>query len=134
MARPPRIIDGVPEVEGAIRQPGNPHHFMVINPVERRVRIWRGERLIADTRDALWLIEVGRKAYDPVIYVPPEDVVVPLERVDKTTHCPLKGDASYYAVDGAEIGWAYLEPFDFAAVLARRHAFWASKVRIEHGE
>jgi uncharacterized protein (DUF427 family) len=133
LAKPPIVIDGIPQVEGAIRQPGSPHHFMVAKPVDHRVRIWRGERLIADTCDALCLIEMSRKAYDPVIYVPPEDVAVPLESVDKTTHCPLKGDASYYALDGEEVGWAYLEPFDFAAVLARRHAFWASKVRIEQG-
>jgi uncharacterized protein (DUF427 family) len=134
LARPPIVINGIPQVEGAIRQPDSPHHFMVARPVERRVRIWRGDRLIADTTSALCLIEVGRKAHDPVYYVPPEDVVVPFESVDKTTHCPLKGDASYYAVDGEEVGWAYREPFDFAAVLAGRHAFWSSKVRIEQGE
>jgi uncharacterized protein (DUF427 family) len=133
LARPPTIIDGVPQVEGAIRNPANPHHFMVAKPVERRVRIYRGERLLAETTRAVCVIEIGRKAHDPVFYVPPEDVVVPLERLDKTTHCPLKGDASYYAVDGEEVGWAYRTPLDFAAVLAGRHAFWASKVRIEQG-
>jgi len=133
LAKRPIVLDGIPQVEGAIREPGSPHHFMVAKPIDRRVRIWRGERLIADTNDAFCLIEVGRRALDPVIYVPPEDIVVPLESLDKTTHCPLKGDASYFAVDGEEVGWAYLEPFDFAAVLARRHAFWAAKVRIEQG-
>jgi len=134
LAKPPIVIDGIPQVEGAIRQPGNPHHFMVVKPVDRRVRIWRGAQLLADTLDAVCLIEVGRKAYDPVIYVSPEDVTVALESVDKTAHCPLKGDASYYAIGGEEIGWAYVTPFEFAAVLAGRHAFWASKVRIEHAE
>ena len=133
LAKRPIVLDGIPQVEGAIREPGSPHHFMVAKPIDRRVRIWHGERLIADTNDAFCLIEVGRRALDPVIYVPPEDIVVRLESLDKTTHCPLKGDASYYAVDGEEVGWAYLEPFDFAAVLARRHAFWAAKVRIEQG-
>lgn len=134
MARPPIVIDGIPQIEGAIRQPGNPHHFMVAKPVGRRLRIWRGARLIADTNDALCLIEVSSKAYDPVYYVPPNDIVAALEPVHKTTHCSLKGDASYYAVDGEEVGWSYQEPFDFAAVLAGLHAFWASKVRIEQGD
>ena len=66
MARPPIVIDGIAQVEGAIRQPGNPHHYMVAKPVDKRVRIWRGDRLIADTNDALCLIEIGRRAYDPV--------------------------------------------------------------------
>ena len=62
MAKPPIVIDGIAQVEGAIRQPGNPHHYMVAKPVDKRVRIWRGERLVADTTDALCLIEIGRKA------------------------------------------------------------------------
>jgi uncharacterized protein (DUF427 family) len=126
-------LAAVPPVEGAIRNPANPNHFMVIKPVGRRVRVFFGERLLADTTDAVCVIEIGRKAYDPVLYIPADDLQTPLEEVDKTTHCPLKGDASYYAVDGEEVGWAYNQPFDFAAALARRHAFWARKVRIEQG-
>ena len=34
-------------------------------------------------------------------------------------------------VDGVEVGWAYLEPFDFARDLAGLHAFWADRVRVE---
>jgi len=126
-------LAAVPPVEGAIRNPANPNHFMVIKPVDRRVRIFYGERLLADTTNAVCVIEIGRKAYDPVLYVPAGDLAAPLDEIDKTTHCPLKGDASYYAVDGEEVGWAYNEPFDFAAGLAGRHAFWARKVRIEQG-
>ena len=92
-----------------------------------------GGRLLADTTGAVCVIEIGRKAYDPVLYVPADDLTAPLELVERTTHCPLKGDASYYAVGGEEVGWVYKEPFDFAAELAGRHAFWAKKVRIEQG-
>ena len=131
MAKPPIIVGGVSQVEGAIRQPSNPHHFMVLKPVNRRVRILFGERLLADTTGALCLIEIGRKAHDPVLYVPAIDLVLPLDEIEKTTHCPLKGDASYYAVDGEELSWAYKEQFDFAKELTGLHAFWASKVRVE---
>lgn len=131
MAKPPIIVGGVSQVEGAIRQPSNPHHFMVLKPVNRRVRISFGERLLADTTDALCLIEIGRKAHDPVLYVPATDLVFALDEIEKTSHCPLKGDASYFGVDGEEVGWAYIDPFDFAKELEGRHAFWASKVRVE---
>jgi len=127
------VFETVPSVEGAIRNPNNPNHFMVLKPVAQRVRIFLDERLVADTTNALCLIEIGRKAHDPVLYVPAEDLTAPLEKLEKATHCPLKGDASYYAVDGEEIGWAYREPFDFAVELAGRHAFWSKKVRIEQG-
>lgn len=132
MAKPPIIVGGIAQVEGAIRQPSNPHHFMVLKPVNRRTRISFRDRLLAETTGAFCLIEIGRKAHDPVFYVPGQDLVVALDEIDKTTHCPLKGDASYYGVDGEEVGWAYLDPFDFAAALTGLYAFWASKVRIEH--
>jgi uncharacterized protein (DUF427 family) len=77
----------VPPVEGAIRNPANPNRFMFVRPVERRVRIFFGERLLADTTGAVCLIEIGRKAYDPVLYVPAGDLKVPLERRGGSLHC-----------------------------------------------
>lgn len=127
------VAEPAPPEEDAIRNPANPHHFMILKPVAQRVRVFRHERLIADTADAVCLIEFGRKAYDPVIYVPPGALTASLDKIDKTSHCPLKGDATYYALDGEEIGWAYHAPFGFAAKIANLHAFWASKVRIEQG-
>lgn len=127
------LPERLPQIAGAIRDPSNPNHFMVARPVAQRLRIFLGARMLAETKNALCLIEVGRKAHDPVYHVPPEDLRVPLDKTDRTTHCPLKGDASYFALGGEEVGWAYLAPFEFAAVLAGLHAFWASKVRIELG-
>lgn len=116
-----------------IRNPGNPGHFMALKPVTGRVRIYAGNTLLADTQDALRLVEVGRDVYDPLIYVPASDLTADLERLDKSTHCPLKGDASYHAHDGKEIAWSYDSPLDFAAGIAGRRAFWPGKVRIEEG-
>lgn len=123
----------VAPVADAIREPSNPNHFMVARPVTRRLRVFQGDQLLAETTNALCLVEIGRKAYDPVFYVPPEDLLVALDKTEKTTRCALKGDASYFALDGEEIGWAYLTPFDFAAVLTGLHAFWADRVRFELG-
>jgi uncharacterized protein (DUF427 family) len=122
-----------PDGEGTIRNPANPGHFMVIEPVDGRVRIFAGERLIAATDAALRVLEVGRKAYDPVLYVPARDLAVELQPTARTSHCPLKGDASYYALDGEEIAWSYAT-FDFARALAGHYAFWPGKVRIEQPE
>ncbi len=117
-----------------IRNPGNAAHFMALKPIKRRVRIYAGETLLADTANAVRLVEVGRGVYDPLVYVPAEDLQVALEPLEKSTHCPLKGDASYHGYRGEEIAWSYDRPFDFAQGLARRHAFWPEKVRIEEGE
>lgn len=117
--------------ETVVRNPANPDHFMVIEPVDGRVRFFMGERLIAASDAGLRVREVGRKAYDPVLYVPARDLAVALQPTARTTHCPLKGDAAYYALHGLEISWSYTTPFDFAGALAGCHAFLPAKVRVE---
>jgi len=121
-------------VEGAIRNPGAPNHFMVIKPIDQRLRIYSGETLLADTTSALRVIEIGKTAYHPVVYIPAAALQVSLSPSDKTTHCPLKGDASYFSFEGEEISWSYTSAFEFADALSDHHAFWASKVRIVEGE
>lgn len=123
-----------PAFAEAIRNPENPDHLMVIKPVSRRIRILAGDTLLADTTSAIRVMEVGRSVYDPVIYVPEADIRADLEPVDKSTHCPIKGDASYRSHSGEEIAWTYDNPLDMAASLAGHYAFWPSKVRIIEGE
>ncbi len=124
----------IPAFDGAIRNPDNASHFMVIKDVPRRIRVYRGDRLLADSRHALRVIEIGKSVYDPVVYVPQADLAVAFETVDKSTHCPIKGDAGYIADGGEEIGWVYRTPIPMATRLAMHYAFWPAKVRIVEGE
>ncbi len=117
----------------AIRNPANPDHFMVIEPVAARVRAYHGDTLVAETTRARRVMETAGKAYDPMLYIPASDIAATLTQVDKSTRCPLKGQASYYAFDGEEIAWSYTEPFDFSGALADHFAFWPAKVRVEVG-
>ena len=61
----------------------------------------------------------------PVLYVPDADVDMGLlEPTDHSTHCPFKGDASYWSVRvGDRVAenavWAYHDPIDGARVAAR---------------
>ena len=121
-----------------IHRPDEPRHFMRLRPTGRRIRVLREGSVLADSGDALRVIEVGRDVYDPKIYFPEGHVAARLKRNQKSTHCPLKGDAVYYdLVDEqdemlcAEIAWAYPEPFDFATGLEGRIAFYPDKVTIE---
>lgn len=121
-----------------IHNPNDARHFMRIKPVQGRVRIYRAGRLLAESPRALRVLEVGYDFYDPVIYLPREDVVVNLAPVDKRTRCPLKGEASYFdlpAADGAaevaKIAWSYEDVFDYAVALKNRIAFDANQVVIE---
>lgn len=123
-----------PHLEGAIRNPANPNHLMVIRPVRRTVRVHVGDTLIAQTQNALRVMEMGKSLYDPTLYIPASDVVGTLEPVDKSTHCPLKGDAGYVSFNGDEIAWTYDRPLDVSKQLAGHFAFWPDKVRITEGD
>ncbi|WP_421723114.1 DUF427 domain-containing protein [Bauldia sp.] len=123
-----------PAFPDAIHNPDNPRHFMLVKPVPRRVQVFRGDTLLADTIEAIRVLEVGKTLYDPVLYIPAADIREALTPVDKTTHCPLKGDASYHAHNGHEIAWSYEAPFAFSAVLTAHRAFWPDKVRIVEGD
>ena len=115
-----------------IHNPDNDAHFMRVKPVAATVRVRRGESLLAETRNALRVQETGRDVYDPVLYIPLADVTGPLEPVaGKSTHCPLKGDASHFTLAGDEIAWTYDRPFDRSAMLKDHVAFYAGKVAIE---
>jgi uncharacterized protein (DUF427 family) len=63
-------------------------------------------------------------------YFPEEDVATGLlERSESSTHCPWKGDASYYSVvvDGRrneDAAWYYPEPYDAAKAIKDYVAFW----------
>lgn len=121
-------------IEGAIQNPSNPKHFMQLDELDQTVRIMLGDTKVAETGRALRMLEVGRKAYAPQYYIPRDDITVALTRTDKSTHCPLKGDASYFSIAGMneaeEIGWSYEQPFDFAALLADHIAFDLRRVSI----
>ena len=118
----------------AIHNPAEPRHFMRLKPVKGIVRVRRGDQLLAESRNAIHVLEVGRDFYDPVLYIPDADLCVDLERQDKSTHCPLKGDASYFALMGDNepiIAWRYEAPLNFADGLKDRIAFYASHVTTE---
>lgn len=118
--------------EGTIHNPAEPRHFMAVDPIKRRVRVLLGETVVAETTEALRLKEVGRTLYDPVIYIPREDLRAEITKSDHSTHCPLKGDCSWYDLaDAKTIAWSYEAPFSFADVIAGRIAFDASRVVME---
>lgn len=106
---------------------------MRIRPIPRLVRVRVGDLVLAESRDAVRVTEVARDVYDSVVYFPRVDVADSLERVpEKSTHCPLKGDAVYYRMGaGNELAWSYEAPFDFAAELKDRVAFYADSVVLE---
>ncbi len=75
--------------------PGHAHAISIEkNP--NRITVTFNGTTVADTKQALILKE---GPLPPVNYIPREDVQMScLERTDHSTHCPFKGDASYFSV------------------------------------
>ena len=107
--------------------PVTAEHRVRTEPNHRRVRVFVGEQAIADSTHSLCLFETGHL---PVYYFPRDDVRFDLLKPTRhTTHCPYKGDASYYSVvvNGRTVEnavWAYLEPIDSVPELADYVAFY----------
>jgi uncharacterized protein (DUF427 family) len=105
-----------------------------IEPARGVIVVRTGDGVIAESRKALVLRENG---YAPVYYLPREDVAMEfLDRSDKVTHCPHKGDAAHYHVVGVseriENGaWSYEAPRPGAAAIAGYLAFYPERMAIE---
>ncbi|WYZ39033.1 hypothetical protein EsH8_III_000947 [Colletotrichum jinshuiense] len=56
--------------------------------------VWNGQ-VIADTRDAYWVLETH---HPPTYYLPPASLKVPLARTRRSTYCEWKGVATYYSI------------------------------------
>jgi uncharacterized protein (DUF427 family) len=94
----------------------------------KTVRVTVKGELIAESRDAI-AMEEG--AYPVVYYIPRKDVKMDrLVRTSHKTHCPFKGDASYFSLkNGPENAvWTYEQPFDEMALIKDRLAFYPDKV------
>jgi uncharacterized protein (DUF427 family) len=116
---------------------GTKDHPITIAPIAERVRvIWRG-RTIGDSKHALELAEAG---YKPVVYVPREDVdMTALERTERVTTCPYKGQANYYSITDGDARddnavWTYETPSADVAEIASQLAFYPARVEIARGE
>jgi uncharacterized protein (DUF427 family) len=111
-----------------------PNHPIAITPNPKRVRVTAGGVVIADTTHALTLKEAS---YPAVHYIPRADAdMARLTATDRSTHCPYKGDASYFSIDadGRTLDnaiWSYEQPFPAMAEIAGFLAFYPDKVKIE---
>ena len=115
----------------------HPQHRIEIDAEQVALRVSLNGEVLAETTRGLNLRE-GR--YSAIVYVPREDVNLErLEASDHTTHCPFKGDASYFdypsndqSVDAVQqVAWSYETPFDQMAAIRGHLAFYSNLVMIE---
>lgn len=115
----------------------HPDHRIDLSECAERQRAIFDKLVIADSARALIVQEAD---YSPVIYFPPGDVNMELlERTDNASHCPFKGDASYWSIiggnaaekdKGENAAWSYQAPYDEMARLRGYIAFYADRVTV----
>lgn len=77
--------------------------------------------------------------YPGAYYIPFADIDFSvLEKTGHTTHCPYKGDASYWSIGaagerGVNAMWAYETPFDEMLAIRNHGAFYPDRVTITAG-
>ena len=116
-----------------MKLPG-PDHPITITTNPKRIRVSADGVVIAETTNALTLKEAS---YPAVQYIPRADAKMDvLTRTERVTHCPYKGDASYYSIvangktrDNAI--WTYETPYPATADIAGHLAFYPDRVKIE---
>jgi uncharacterized protein (DUF427 family) len=113
-----------------MKEPG-PDHPITITDNPHRIRVMLGGFIVAETTRALTLREA---ALPPVHYIPRADVRMDLlDRSDHASHCPYKGDASYFTVTAGGLErenavWSYEEPYPAVARIKDRLAFYPNRV------
>lgn len=108
-----------------------PDYSLSTEAAKGTVRVTFAGEVIAESSGALVMRE-GR--YDPVYYIPRADVRLDLlQSTDHSTHCPFKGDASYWSIATGgkreeNAVWSYETPFNEVSEIAGAMAFYPDKV------
>ena len=86
-----------------------------------------GGAVLGESQNAL---ELNEGDYPAVIYFPRSDIAMAfLDRTEKTTNCPYKGDATYYSVVTKSTTlenavWSYEAPIEAAEQIKGHLAFY----------
>lgn len=85
-----------------------------------------GGAVLGESRNVL---EMSEGDHPEVLYFPRDDIaMVFLDRSDKTTHCPHKGDANYFTIVNRSslsenAAWSYEQPLEGVAWIKDHLAF-----------
>jgi uncharacterized protein (DUF427 family) len=121
-------------VKGEIMKLPGPDHPITITANPKRIRVSADGVVIAETAHALTLKEAS---YPAVQYVPRADAKMDLlKKTERVTHCPYKGDASYFSIqaNGKTLDnaiWTYETPYPAMTEISGHLAFYPDKVKIE---
>src|ERR1700757_4549675 len=116
-----------------MKTPG-PDHPITLEAAQCRVLARYGGHVIADSDNVIMLREAN---YPAVAYFPRADVDMAfMARTAHSTHCPYKGQASYYSInmDGRlseNSVWSYEDPYPAMTAIRDHLAFYPNIVQVE---
>jgi uncharacterized protein (DUF427 family) len=108
-------------------------HTITITPAELHVEVSLGGQKLAESDRPILLEETGLPTR---YYLPRDDVRTDLLRpTDTATHCPYKGDASYWSAQvGGEtyedVVWSYETPIPQAEGITGLMCFYPERVEL----
>jgi uncharacterized protein (DUF427 family) len=108
-----------------------PDYQIDIAPASKSVRIEVNGMTIVESQNALLMREQN---HQPVYYFPQSEVkMAQFQRTDHATHCPFKGDASYWTLGVADrvlenVMWSYETPCDEVAAVKAYVAFYREQL------
>ncbi len=118
--------------------PNNPAYVMDLDVLPFRVRAEVAGETIADSTQARVMFELG---HAPVYYLPLDDLRMDLMTpTEHATHCPYKGDASYWTLTLGErvvehIIWSYRDPYpEMSQLEGLAGAYWEKFDAWYHGD
>ena len=106
-------------------------HRVDLVPVDNRIVVEFNGETLADSTEA---VRVDETNYSPVYYLPRHAVRMDvMHPSDHHTHCPYKGDASYFSVEvngklAENAVWYYEEPIREVHGLKGLVAFYPEKI------
>lgn len=114
----------------------DPAHTIELEPHQGFARVlWNGQ-VVAESKNAIKLLE---RKHDAVFYFPPSDVRQDLlTKTDHATHCPYKGDASYWTLRTGNLVadnavWAYESPIPAVGDMQNLMAFYLDSMGKDFG-
>lgn len=92
--------------------PATKDHFATFERPSDTFRVTHDGKEVARSDAALLLTERAYgNTYPAAVYLPASSLAIERVKTGLSTHCPLKGDASYWTLSGVENGiWSYETP------------------------
>lgn len=115
-----------------MKAPGHqkyPDHKVWEEQPKEKVEVYLNDKKIAESTHPIKVYEAQQP---PRVYIPRQDVHIPLHKSAETYDCPFKGHAQYYSLqlndkEAPDALWSYEQPYDEHMVIKDMVAFYHDK-------